>query len=94
MRIVAPALGDAESRQDREIADRVSLERVRTELDQIEAAYRRAIERGMQEESLTAIDAAFDEADRLQGSLLKAIARLRVIERARDRGDQVALRAA
>lgn len=94
MRVVEPTLGDPASGQERDGADRVSAEWVSRELHELEAAYRRAIERGMSEESGEGIDAAFDEADRLQARLLKAIARVRAIERARTVGDSVALRAA
>lgn len=91
---IAGVIGDANSRQEHDTAARVSFERAGTELDELEAAYRRAIERGMHEESVEGIDAAFDEADRLQTRLLKAIARVRAIERVREAGDQVVLRAA
>jgi hypothetical protein len=91
MRLVEPAPGNAKSGQERGSADRVSAERVRTEIMELGAAYRAAIERGMREQSGEGIDAAFDEADWLQVRLLKAIARVRVIERERRVDDNVEL---
>lgn len=60
--------------------EREQIDRAREELDTPEGAYRRAMERGLAADSLTGIDAAFDQADRLQGRLLVSIRRLRVLE--------------
>jgi hypothetical protein len=62
-------------------ADRHAADGARVELGELEASYRRAIERGMTEESCEGIDAAFDEADRLQIKLFGSIGRLRALER-------------
>ncbi len=67
--------GDENARADREAA-----RRARAELGELEAAYRRAIGRGLTEDSPDGIDAAFDEADRLQSRLLSSIHRVRVLE--------------
>lgn len=69
------ANGDGNGRGDRELA-----RRARAELAQLEVDYQRALDRGLGEESREGIDAAFDEADRLQRQLLVAIRRVRVLE--------------
>jgi hypothetical protein len=92
MRPVEPTLANGGPARHR-AADGEGAERARRELKELEAAYRKAIERGMSEASAESIAAAFDEADRLQGRLLKAIGRARALERAGEVGDRVAPRA-
>lgn len=60
--------------------EREPVDRARAELDALEGAYHRAIQRGLAADSLAGIDAAFDEADRMQTRLLVSIRRLRVLE--------------
>lgn len=79
VRVAGPLRAIGASVDDR-AREREQIDRARQELVALEDAYRRAMERGLAADSLAGIDAAFDEADRLQGRLLVSIRRLCVLE--------------